>query len=65
MVTLMWSVLFDCEYSDLQVADINIQGWTTCKSYSAYILVQLIFVFMNVREKPCRRLICTVDVQIS
>jgi hypothetical protein len=35
IVTLTWSVLFDSEYADLQ-------GWTTRKCYSAYILVQLI-----------------------
>ncbi len=26
------------EYADLQVPYVNIQGWTTYKSYSAYIL---------------------------
>ncbi len=62
VVTPTWSVLLDSEYANLPVPVINIQGWTTCKSYSAYILVQLIFVFMNVREKPCCRLIFTVDV---
>ncbi len=39
-----WSVLPDSEYTDLQVPDVNVQGWTTCKCYSAYILVQLMCV---------------------
>ncbi len=35
-------VLLDSKYANLQVPDVNIQGWTTWKCYySAYILVQL------------------------
>ncbi len=44
MVTPKRSVLLESEYADLQVPDDNIQGWTTCKCYLAYILVQLMCV---------------------
>ena len=43
----MWSVLLDSKYADLQVPDVNIQGWTTWKYYSAYILMQLMCVHVN------------------
>jgi hypothetical protein len=61
MVTPTWSVLLDSEYADLQVPDINIQGWMTCKCYSAYIMVQhmcvrksWIRIRIMVKIKVCR-----------
>jgi hypothetical protein len=39
-----WSVLPDIEHMDLQASDVDIRGQTTCKCFSAYILVQFICV---------------------
>jgi hypothetical protein len=59
-----WSVLLDSEYADFEVFDINIQGWTTCKCYSAYIQLQLMCVHvclcthMHWGGGACRGIIC-------